>query len=179
MKLKNRFPPRDQIMLVFASIVFPLYSWTTYWVLDYLPSWLKSMTIVETISINAYAYAWVFLESLMMLLFVLLLAILMPEKWLRKNFVSKGSMVVWLICIFSFLSQLKNTGKYDFMAEINPRVGLLVSIVFTFLLLSKFHRLNGALRSIADRLLIFLYIYIPVSGISMLIVLFNNLTPKN
>ena len=69
MKFRDRFPTRNQVIRVFASIVFPLYSWTTYWVLDYLPSWLKSMTFLETVAINAYAYTWVLLESFIILLF--------------------------------------------------------------------------------------------------------------
>lgn len=179
MNLKERFPPRNQIVLVFASIAFPLYSWTTYWVLDYLPSWLKSMTIWETIPINAYAYTWVLLESLVVLFLILILAIFMPAKWFRGNFVSKGSVTAWLIYAFSFVTQLKNTNKYDFMVEMRPEVMLLASIVIFFLLISKFHRFHNALVSVADRLIVFLYFYIPISVISVIIVLYNNIKPTS
>ena len=175
MNLRERFPPRNQIILVFACIAFPQYSWTTYWVLDYLPSWLKSMTVWETIPINAYAYTWVLLESLSILLFILVVAILMPAKWFRRDFVSKGSMVAWLIFIFSFLTQLKGTGKYDFMAGIRPGPILVVSAIIIFFLLSKIRRLNDMIIFIADRLLVFLYLYVPISVISVIIVLYNNI----
>jgi hypothetical protein len=175
LNLKERFPPREQIMLVFASIAFPQYTWTTFWVLDYLPSWLKSMTFWETIPINAYAYAWVFLESLVILFILLMLAISMPEKWFRRNFVSKSSLAVWLIFMFSFATQLKNTNKFDFMAGIKPEIILLVSALISFFLLSKSQKFHDIIISITDRLTVFLYIYIPISAISTIIVLYNNL----
>ena len=174
MKLRDRFPTRNQVTLVFASIVFPLYSWTTYWVLDYLPSWLKSMTVWEIIPINAYAYTWVFLESIIILLLIFLLAMLMPAKWFEDNFVSKGSVVAWMICIFSFAAQLKNTNKYDFLNEVRFEIILLVSAIIIFFLTSKYEVFHNAIVSIADRLIVFLYIYLPISVISVIIVLYNN-----
>ena len=174
MNIKNRFPSREQFILTFASIVFPLYSWTTYWVLDYLPSWLKSMTFWETISINAYAYAWTLLDSLVILFVIWLLAVVLPEKWLRENFASKGSLTAWLIFIFAFLYQLKNTNKYDFMTGISPGFVLLMGAAIGFFLLSKVRKINDIVISIADRLTIFLFIYLSVSVISVFIVIYNN-----
>jgi hypothetical protein len=172
--LRERFPPSEEIILVFASIVFPQYTWTTFWVMNYLPSWLKSMTFWETVPLNAYAYAWVFLESVVILFLLLILAILVPEKLFKRHFVSKSSLAAWLIFVFSFATQLKNTNKYDFMAEIRPEIIILASAIILFFLNSKFQRSNDIIVSIADRLTAFLYIYIPISVISTIIVLYNN-----
>ena len=171
MNLKERFPTRNQITLVFASIVFPLYSWTTYLVLDYLPSWLKSMRVGEILSINAYAYAWTLIESLFLLLFITTMAIIVPVKWLKEHFASKGSIFVWTIYIFSFVIQING---YAIGSKLGFGLMLLVSIVISFLLISRFQKINDVVVLIADRLMVFLYLYIPISLISVIVVIYNN-----
>ena len=168
----KRMPPRNQIILVFASIIFPLYSWTTYLVLDYLPSWLKSMKIWEIFSINAYAYVWTLIESLIILLFVITVALLIPVKWLRENFVSKGSVLVWIVYIFAFIVQIN---EYEIKNELVAGLILIACIIFSFILISKYHKIDEIIHSIADRLVVFLYVYIPISVVGVMIVLYNNI----
>ena len=172
MSLKERFPTRNQITLVYASIVFPLYSWTTYSVLDYLPSWLKSMRVWEIFSVNAYAYAWTLIESLILLLFISAMAIIVPVKWLKEHFASKGSVFVWTIYIFSFVIQING---YAIGSKLGTGLMLLASIIISFFLISRFRRINDIVVFIADRLIVFLYVYIPISLISIMVVIYNNL----
>ena len=61
------------------------------------------------------------------------------------------------------------------MAEIRPGSILVVSAIIIFFLLSKIRRLNDMITFIADKLFVFLYFYIPISVISVLIVLYNNI----
>lgn len=175
MFIVERVPPRNEIIPVFASIVFPLYSWTIYWMLDYLPSWLKSMTLGETIPVNAYAFVLVLFESIFLLVLILLLSIILPKKWLRVGFVPKGSILAWLICLFSYFAQLNNINRVELISELLLWTIFVISVVIFFALITKSIIISTAISSLSDKLSVFLYIYLPISLISLIIVVVNNL----
>lgn len=180
--IQERIPNKLQIVHVFASITFPVYSWATYWALHFVPSLLKSLTILETLIVIAYVYVTALVEIIVLLLSLLIFTVIMPITWLKKGFVAKGTVLMWLIFISAIVAQYNigyirvRSDLRDFMIYIPIVIGIwiVLMLVFSFLI-SRFPGVEKSVDSLSHRLIAFLYIYIPISILSLIIVIVRNL----
>jgi hypothetical protein len=155
--------------------MFLVYSWTLYTSFWKLPSWLFFLQIGEIISIYAYAFVLNFVESILLLLIALVPAVLLPRRWWTEAFIPKGFVLI-LILLASALLHISLYRTPDTRAILIS--SQFIWWVFTSLLASILTWLAGrvqwvssGLESMADRFLIFLYIYLPLTAIGLLIVL--------
>jgi hypothetical protein len=161
---------------VYALIVLLVYGWTILWFFWKLPSWLFFMSIGEILVVVAYAMAMNFLESLCVLFVPVLLGFLLPRKWFLDTFVARGAALVLLLLGYAMFltTQLPSEEGY-------PK-DLLVLTVFAILgigllayILGKIPIVCKILEALSDRTIVFLYLSIPISLISLLVVVFRNL----
>jgi len=174
--LFNRLPKVSQIAPVYAIIVLMVYSWTILAFFWKLPSWLYFMSMGEILVVIAYAMTMNFLESLSVLLIPVLLCLLLPKKWFYDTFVVRGTSLVLLLLGYSmfFTTRLQYEEGY-------PKDLLILTIFAIFVIallvyvLGKIQIVHKALESLSDRAIVFLYLSIPISLISLFIVIFRNL----
>ena len=173
----QRFPNTSAIPPVYAVIAVPIFGWTlTSWLWK-LPSWLNFLTPGEITAILSYAMMTAFLESLLLCSFVLLLCFIWPTRTFRDQFVVRGT---WL-AIGLALSVLGNGAwrgltRYTY-AEVSLIVWTILSlaaIVLLIFLSGRVRLMATAAEWISDRLTVFLYILIPVSVLSILVVFVRN-----
>jgi hypothetical protein len=60
----NRLPDRGQLLPVFSTVVFIVFTWTIYHALYQVPSWLFYMTLPAILPLLAYILGFALLESL-------------------------------------------------------------------------------------------------------------------
>jgi hypothetical protein len=74
--------------LTLSSILFVINVWTIVNILRAIPSWIMSRTVWEVIGIISYPLTFALLESVLLLLGLVILAGILPGKFLREKFVA-------------------------------------------------------------------------------------------
>ena len=172
MAIFSRFPKWTQIAALYALIVFAVYSWTLIWFFWKIPGWLYYLSIGEILTSLAYSLATNFLESLAVVLIPIFLAVVLPKKWFLDQFVARGAALIlpglgyMMYIAFQFQSKLDYPGNalnlYSFV------LGLLVILTF---LVGQVRFLSKALEFLGNQATIFLYLSIPISLLSILVII--------
>jgi len=175
--LSARLPSREQILPVFAVTVFIVFTWTLYRMFWYIPSWLGDFDMLGVLSISAYVLVFAFLESAVIFGILLLIVILLPSKYFKDTFIPTGCTLMTIIGFSAFLLQrkMKIIYKLEFWQLILYPILLLASIFVLIFILSWFYQrfefLARIVNAIAERMTVFLYIYIPLSVLSFVYLL--------
>lgn len=174
--IKMRFPSRSDMLAVFGVVVFVCFTWTLLHFFNKVSSFLLYFTPVEIGDILAFMMAFALLESLVITMILVLLSMLLPSAWLRAGFAIKGFIILLIAAGTSILFQ--RTLAYEY-----PSILMLAATVLVPLLLSvgliavvrSMPRIMNLLANIQDRILIMLFIYVPIGLIGLVIVLYRNL----
>jgi hypothetical protein len=157
-------------------IVILTYGWTIYWALWKLPSWLNFLPLGEIGSIFCYLMATNFIESLIALFAVIFICLILPQKWFRDLFVSRGSVlaVSVLVSIMVFEYHFDKPSDYFYRFPLYLLLILLIAGVLVFLA-GQIQIVRKAVEVFAENAVIFLFISLPVSVLSLMIVIVRNL----
>ena len=170
-KILDRLPVLQSIFSVYGVIVFFTYGWSMLLFSWVLPSWLKYLTLNE-IGIMFMYQLWVnLIESLAFLVFLLILSIVLPARWLREQF----SLVAGLFAIVSL-------GLLAFLNyQLIQNSWLLYSLgglvlFFSLMKLSvRFPLLKKGIENFLDRMSIFIYIFVPLGLVAGVMVLLRKI----
>ncbi len=175
--LKNRLPALPQTLAIMGVISLIIYSWTLIWFFWKLPSWEYFMNLGEMTILFAYMMATSLLESLTVLFLMLALCVVLPAKWFKDVFLSSGTLLALLSLgyMMYFSSHIaSNDDSYPTsMVRLIPVVGFLILALAFFA--SRVGFLRRLLEALADRAVIFSYIFLPVGLISLLVVIGRNI----
>ncbi len=171
----QRIPDKRNIVTVFAVAMFLVYTWTLYTSFWKLPSWLFFLEMGEIISIYAYAFVLNLLESLLLLLIALVPAVLLPRRWWTEAFIPKGFALILIVLVSALLHMSRYRTPDTRAIFINSQfiwwmVTSLIAALLTWLV-GRVQWARTGLESMADRFIIFFYIYLPLTAIGLLIVL--------
>jgi len=174
--IKNRLPALSQVYPVYAIIVILVYGWTIYWALWKLPSWLNFLPLGEIGAIFCYLMATNLMESLLALLGVVIVSMILPQKWFREVFVSRGSILVatMLVSIMVFEYHFDKPADYFNLFPLYLPWMLILAFFLAFLA-GWIHIVRKAVEAFADNAVIFLFLSLPVSLLSVMVVIFRNL----
>ncbi len=177
--ISNRLPNKQSVLRVYAISVLLTYSWTMLVSFWKLPSWLFFLGVWEILSIYAYSFLVNFIESVILIMFVLFLSVILPARWWRNGFVVK-SITVFVILIASILLRLRIYRLEELReAFVESQLvwwvcSMALAILFGWVL-SCFKGAVNLIESFADRVIIFLYIYLPLTALSLLVIFFRNI----
>jgi len=173
----RRLPSFTEILPVYAVAATPVFAWTiTIWLWK-LPSWLNYLTPGEVAGIFSYAMMTALIESLLILCLLLLLCLVLPLRSFRDQFVVRGT---WLavglaVCVLGN-GVWRGMTRYTY-AEISlilwSLVGLIFIVALTFVSV-KVRFMAQAAIWLSDRLTVFLLVFIPLSLLSLLVVIARN-----
>lgn len=185
LKLSSRLPSTQQIWPVFSTIVFIIFTWMLYNFFFQIPSWLFYMKAAEILILLAYVMSYSLIESLLVLAFVLLLCMIFPASYFKNQFDALGSIQVFIIsAIFYILRQRMGTfSKLEVENQINVLVatllsilvGLVLSVIIVSKIFERFPVLSRWTSSLANRMIIFSYIYVPLGLLGLLVVIIRNI----
>ncbi len=174
---RTRLPPRGELGPALAACVVPVYSWALIWFFQKLPAWLLFVNRWDLLGILAYLLAFALLESLILFAGLLLLSFPLPRRLYRDRFAAQGSGLVWVSGFWAaILHSLRNEVRMWSAGQFLLGLGLYLGMaVVVMLLIHRSRRVERAVRSLAERLTVFLYLYIPAGLFGLLIVLSRNL----
>lgn len=172
MAIFNRLPGWPQIAAVYSVIVLVIYSWTLLWFFWKFPSWLYFLSLWEIMRVFCYAIATNLLESLLVMLPLLALAMTLPRRWFVDDFVARSVPAALLGLGYMMYLASQFRGKEDYPSDIIQLIPFaLAAMLLAAFLGGKIKPLRSAIEGFADRATIFLYISIPLSLACLLVVL--------
>lgn len=179
--IKAKLPSRQEALAVFSVILFIVYSWTLYRTFWWVPSWLEYLSIWGILVIIAYALAFALFESLVLMGVISVLSLLLPRRIFKDQFIVQGSTLSLVLGVGAFLIQ-RNVGViYRLELEqtlLYPALILagVILLAFSFsLVFRKIRILSRLALMIAERMTIFVYLYVPLGLIGLLVVVARNL----
>jgi hypothetical protein len=180
----REFPSINEIIPVFATIIFPIYSWTIYRLLWNLPSWLKDLfSISDMLILTAYGLAFALFESVIILGFMIFLSVVLPARYLKDKFIAQGSAMLWMVFILAVTAQYSmallffNWTLWEFYIYMTAIVVICILMITVLprVLIYRFEKLENFFVSLADKMTIFLFIYLPVGILSLIVVILRNI----
>jgi len=176
-RLLSRLPARQHIVNVFATAAFIVYGWTIYASFWKIPSWMFYLKLDEIFSVYAYSFLVNFVESALLTAGLVFLGFFLSDNLWKDGFLS-ASVITLAISVGSALLHMR---LYE---NPNQRVGFIdsqlrwwgMTILITFVASFVFARvpwLRRVSENLADRFVVFLYIYIPLTMLSLGLVIFR------
>ena len=155
-------------------------AWTITAFLWKLSAWLLILNIGEIFTVFSYSMVANLLESLTILVLLLLICALLPGTLLRDHFVVRGTILA-----MGIIGSLMAFVKFHMQFVIDSGLKLLIAplavwLLTTLLLIfpAKFRLvrfLHSAIQWISDRMLVFLYILVPLFVLLLGYVIFRNI----
>jgi len=176
-RLLSRLPARQNIVNVFATAAFMVYGWTIYASFWKIPSWMFYLRLDEIFAVYAYSFIVNFIESALLTLGLVFLGFIFSGNLWKDGFIS-ASVISLIIAVVSALLHMR---LFD---DPNLRVGFIESqvrwwssaVLIAFVASIAFARVPWLKRfseNLADRFVVFLYLYIPLTILSLGIVIFR------
>jgi hypothetical protein len=141
---------------------------------------LNFLTAGEIGAIFFYAMMTAFVESLLICGLLLLLSLVLPPPVFRDQFVVRGTwLAIGLAAAILGQGAWRGLTRYTY-AEVSLAIWSLASLIVIVSLTFLSARVRFMARSavwISDRFMVFLFILIPLSLLSILVVVFRNTFP--
>ena len=172
----KRIPDRIQVFPVFSMIVFFVFTWALYSVSYQVPSWLGYLSIWNVVTLVIYVLAFALFESAIVLGFVLLLCLVVPARLFKEIFIAQGSAIVVAISVAALVIQynirvLYYLGFWQSIVSILLFLVILAGMVWLFAsLIWRFERLRRLLEALANRMIVFGYVYLACGLVSVVVV---------
>lgn len=174
---KARLPDRQQVLLVFAACVLPVFAWALLVYIDQLPALILRLTVWELLGVTSYIFALALVESLVLLMPILLLTLILPTRVFKEHFIAIGSLIVLISSVW--LMYANHNDSYD--AEWTTTQLLLIlaayllSLAIPIALVFKFRRLEAIIQSVMERIAVLAYIYVALACVAVVIVIIRNI----
>jgi hypothetical protein len=174
--------PKSELMSVFAASAFPVYAWTLLHLFRILPSWLKFLTLAEIVSTSLYALSFALFESALILVGLALLAAILPSRFFRDQFAAQGSLLAWLFSVWMVFLQANFSRAVDWSLREFALVSVAIFLAFSlstavicYLGIYRIQVVRQAILSLAERMIIFLYLYVPLGVLGFVVMLARNI----
>jgi len=174
--IKNKLPHLSQVYPVYAIIALLIYGWTIYWALWKLPSWLDFLPLGEIGAIFCYLLTTNLIESLLVLSGILIICLILPQKWFRDSFVSRGSALAGSVLIPIMIFEYHYDKPADYFSKL-PQLLLIIFLVACVLvfLAGRIRIARKAVEVFAENAVVFLFILLPASLLALVIIVARNL----
>lgn len=174
--LHSKLPSLKQLAPVYALICVPVYYWSLLHFFWRVPSWVNYETPGEILVMLAYTLTANLLESLVVLSAPVILSLLLPSKWFHERFLPRALILVAFGLGYMLFLDKQIQPYIPFPYELVKWTPIIFAFILALVfVLDRFHFLGNLLAKLADSLTIFLYILIPASLLSLVIVLIRNL----
>jgi hypothetical protein len=174
----SRLPKPQAILQVYAVIAVMFAGWTITAFLWKLSAWLLLLNLGEIVAIFSYAISANFVESLLLLFILLTACALLPARIFRDDFVVRGTVLsLGLIgSLMAFVGSHMQFGIESGLLLLIAPVAVLLLMAFLLYGSSKYQRMRSMAMWFSDRVVVFLFILVPLFVAVFVYVLFRNIT---
>ena len=176
LNILKRFPAQKDFVPVLAVGVTILFSWAIISsAQDVITNWSLYFNVVDILSLYAYILVSALIESCILISALLIISLILPPKLFLDRFLLRGTIltVTFLGSIMYLYSQTLTSGILE---RITTWFWFFMITTLIFLVLGESIQVIARFfELIADRCMIFLYIYLPASLISIFILILRNM----
>jgi hypothetical protein len=168
------------IVPVFAACAVPVHSWSILLFFNQMPGWRVYLSTWDLIGTFAYTQTFALVESLSILAITILIAVVLPARFLRAKFSSKASLLVLSILAWVVAAHLTGIKPWESSRPWEPwiywveGIAFLASVGGSLWLLERHRRVEWAVGAFVDRVTVLLYLHVPIALLSVLIVVLRN-----
>jgi hypothetical protein len=180
-RIEQKLPSRQEVLPVFSVIVFIVFTWSLYRMFFQVPSLLFYMRVWDVLIISAYVLAFALFESMVVLGLLVIFSLVIPTKYFKEKFVAQSSTVVLMITLGAVALQRKMNIMYrlDGWELILYPFVILAAIIFVIFAASyiydRFKILPRIINTVAERMIVFVLLYVPLSILGLLVVFVRNI----
>jgi len=174
-QLISKLPTRLEIVPVYSIILFITFTWTLYVMFWTLPSWMGDMNLWRILDLAAYILSFTLFESVFILLGMLLLALILPARFFRDQFVAQGSVLALFLGLGAYLAQ-PHLGDLRLVRNLHLAViplmflgGMILFLSLLSFVFKRAEKMDNIITTFAERMTVFSYIYLPLGMISLVI----------
>lgn len=176
-KIVARFPSRQDVFYVLGACVIPIFLWALLLFLFQLKGFALRLNLWDLVGMASYTLATALIESIILLLPVLVLAVILPARFLKNHFVAFGSTIVlisslWMMYANRVTINFSEWGASQWVIGLGLYVG---SIALAFLFLTRSERARQTVERIVKRGSVLAAVYIAIGCLGVLIVVMRNL----
>jgi hypothetical protein len=165
----------QELTQLFVLSAFPIHIWTIVNTLRDVPTWILYLNGWEVAGAFAYTLSFALFETLILYIAILLLGMLVPERWRGDQFVPLASVYLLEFSIMAGILQF-------FLVEGSALRGMIlicaIILILTPFIVFKATKLKGFISVAAGRLSLLAYIYIFFDVVGLVIVIARNLTVR-
>ena len=170
MKIKQKVFNKENAFLLGVSAV-PINIWTIYYMLELIPAWIKSNVLWDFIGSIAYTLRYAILDILVIFFTVIVLRLIIPDKWAKDKFLAFGFLYLAEFSTFVLLLQFVDSLFWQKRLLLIAFFGVLV---FIFLMVHFIPVVNRVCQFLADRFAVLGFFFMIFNILSILIVLIRN-----
>jgi hypothetical protein len=174
--MRKRLPALQDMLQVYAVIAVMFTGWTLTAFLWKFSAWILLLNLGELVVVFSYAMAANFVESLLLLSFLLTLCVLLPARALRDDFVVRGTILTagLIGSLMAFVGSRMQFGLDSGLRLLIAPAAVLLVMVFLLHRLSQYSRVRSIAMWFSDRLVVFLYILVPLFAVAAMYVIYRN-----
>ena len=176
MNFVQKIPKIEKIAPVYAVAVGMIYAWSMPRFFWRLTSWLYFSSVGEVAVIFSYMMVVNLIESVLVIFVPIALSVVLPGKWFLDRFVTKGTLFVSLSLSYLMYFDSRLYYQSPFPLGLVYKTPIIIALLFALVFLIDWTGiLDKILIDLSDRMIVFLYISIPVSLVSVLVVIIRNI----
>ncbi len=179
-QLAARMPDRGAVLSVYSVLVCLLYSWTLFTSFFALPSWIYFLDLFDLVALYAYSFVFDFIDTIFALIIVLTFEFVwMLIPGMRREDFRPRTVMYTLVLLTSSAIRLYNLRGYEGITKFLEGegvwwIGAFVLAILLAVIAPRIAWVRALLEGFADRAVVFLYIYLPLSLMSLIIVIIRN-----
>lgn len=171
---KGRMPARDEMLNALAACILPVFFWSIINVLYEVPAWILRLSTWDLLGVIAYTQAFALVESVVIFLLILALALVLPRRFFREKFLALTATImtistIWLILAHYNDQVIRQWGLKQFLLWFLV-IGF--TIMVAYILVLRFEKVGVVVDAVYRRLssLSFFYLFIGVIGLTIVVV---------
>jgi hypothetical protein len=174
--LKNHFPKLQEIILVFAVNVVILYTFSLWFSFhDFSRNWILYLDLEDILGVFAYIMIGAFIEALLIIGFLIFVYFLLPPSITQGRFVLYGTILTITFLLALMLRAETLVGISHILKNNNMVfIFFIISALTLSFVAEQIKTVRSIIETFADRCVIFLYIYLPLSLLAAVIIAIRN-----
>jgi len=174
---KTRFRSWGRLLGLYVACSFPIFVWAIANVLVTVSQWLLRLTMWETLGVIAYILGYAFLESLVIFIIAMAVALILPARVFERTYTPMTLVVLTLTLgffIFLNVTQEKRILAGNFMQAGLGLAAYLVVVGLAVVFLRRSERVMRLLNGFIDRLVPLTVMYALVGLLGVVVVVYRN-----
>lgn len=171
---RKRLNSRSEVFAIFVACSFPIFVWAIPLTLAYVSGWLLRLTLMETLVVIAYIFAFVLVESLIVFAVVMVLIHILPRRFLGPNplpFTALFVLLTTAFVIFLNMTQEKALNAGNVLGTLGALAAYVALVAGAYWLLRRSPRFARGVSAIIDRLMPLTLLYATLGVVGLIVVI--------